>query len=217
MQAFAQLSLALHLSMQGHLPAGREQLDAAQATLEELGLKFDLANAGSLVRAQVEMLAGDPAAAELALRPGIDFLQAQGSTGVLSDRAAFMSRILYEQGRYDEAREFVEMADRSAARGDMEPQLWFRGVRAKLLARMGESGAAEGAAREVVEMAERTDWLNFQGDVFMDLAEVLRLSGRPTEAADAAGQGVERFERKGNTVAAGWARDLLRELSAPKA
>jgi predicted ATPase/class 3 adenylate cyclase len=214
LQAFARLSLALHLSMQGHLPAGREQLDAAQATFEELGLTFDLANAVSLVRAQVEMLSGDPAAAELALRPGIEFLRAHGSTGVLSDRAAFLSRILYEQGRYDEALEFVEMADRSAARGDMEPQLWFRGVRAKLLARMGESEAAERAAREVVEMAECTDWLNFQGDVFMDLAEVLRLSGRPTEAADAAERAAERFERKGNIVAAGWARDLLLELGA---
>jgi class 3 adenylate cyclase/tetratricopeptide (TPR) repeat protein len=211
-RALARLSLALHLSMQGHLGAGREEIDVAHATFEELGLRFDLAAAVGLVRAQVEMLAGDPVAAHLALRPGIEFLQATGSTGVLSSRAAFMSRILYQQGRYDEALEFAEMADRNAARGDMEPQLWFRGVRAEVLARTGELEAADRAAREVVKMAERTDWLNFQGDVFLDLAEVMRLSGRPNDAADAAEQAVDRFERKGNVVAAGLARALVGEL-----
>ncbi len=215
-EASARLGLALSLAMQGRTRAAREYVDAAQAIFEDLGLKYHLANYVALIRAQVEMLADDPAAAEQALRPGIEFLQAMGSTGSLADRAAFMSRILYQQGRHDEALEFVEMADRSATRDDMEPHLWFRGVRAKVLARRGTFEEAERAAREVVEMAERTDWLNFQGDVFMDLAEVLRLSGRSVEAADAAQRALDRYERKGNIVSASWARALRRELSASK-
>lgn len=216
-QASMRLSLALSLAMQGHARAAREHVNVAQTIFEDLGLRFHLAAYVALVRAQVEMLAGDPAAAQLALRPGIEFLQAAGSTGSLADRAAFMSRILYRQGHYDEALAFVDMADRSAAQGDMQPQLWFRGIRAKVLARRGIFEEAERAGRKVVEMAERTDWLNFQGDVFMDLAEVLRLSGRSDEAADAARRALERYERKGNIVSASWARDLLRELSASKA
>jgi tetratricopeptide (TPR) repeat protein len=180
-------------------------------------MRFHLAAYVALVRAQVEMIAGDPAAAELALRPGIEFLQEIGSTGSLGDRAAFMSRILYQQGHYEEALAFVEMADRSAAPDDMQPQLWFRGVRAKLLARAGKTEAAERAAQEVVEMAEHTDWLNFQGDAYMDLAEVLRLSGRSDKAADAAQRALERYELKGNIVSASWVRELLWELSASKA
>lgn len=212
--ASVQLGLALCLAMQGHTRAAREHVNTAQAIVEDLGLRFHLAAYVALIRAQVEMLAGDPAAAELALRPSIDFLEASGSTGTLTDRAAFMSRVLYQQGRYDEALEFVEMADRSATRDDMEPHLCFRGVRAKVLARRGNFEEAERAAREVVQMAERTDWLNFQGDVFMDLADVHRLSGRFDEAADASRRALDRYERKGNIVSANWARDLLRELSA---
>ena len=66
-----------------------------------------------------------------------------------------------------------------------------------------------------MDIAERTDWLNLQGDAHMALAEVLRLAGRQDEAADAAEHAPERYGRKGNVVAAGWARDLLREVNSP--
>jgi hypothetical protein len=49
----------------------------------------------------------------------------------------------------------------------------------------------------------------------MVLADVVRLAGRLDEAADAGRRALDRYERKGNMVGAGWARDLLRELSAP--
>jgi hypothetical protein len=48
----------------------------------------------------------------------------------------------------------------------------------------------------------------------MALADVLRHVGRRDEAADAAKQALDRYDQKGNVVAAGWARDLLLELGA---
>jgi hypothetical protein len=72
-------------------------------------------------------------------------------------------------------------------------------------------------AREAVEIARRTDWLNMQGDAHMALADVLRLAGTSTEAVDAAEQALDRYDRKGNVVAAGWARNLLKELDQPSA
>jgi len=57
-------------------------------------------------------------------------------------------------------------------------------------------------------MAERTDWLNLQGDAYMALADVLRSAGRQDDAADAAQQALVSYERKSNIVAAGWAKGM---------
>jgi class 3 adenylate cyclase/tetratricopeptide (TPR) repeat protein len=210
-QAYALLSLALHVGMQGEFQAAQRYVDRASAIVEDLGLRVGVAQ-GRLVRAQVEMLAGDPAAAERALRPGIEILEVIGSTGQLSTWVAFMARILYEQGRHDEALESAQLAEHLGAAGDMETQLRFPGIRAKVLARTGAAEEAERLAREVVQMAEGTDWLNFQGDAFMDLAEVLQLTGQPEEAAGALRAAVERYEAKGNVASSGTARALLDDL-----
>ena len=48
----------------------------------------------------------------------------------------------------------------------------------------------------------------------IDLAEVLRLAGRPAEAAEAARDALALFEAKGNTVSAAIARATVQELSS---
>ena len=67
-------------------------------------------------------------------------------------------------------------------------------------------------ARKAVELAERTDWPEYQGTAWMALSEVRRINGRAREAADAARIAVERFEAKGDVVNAGRARAALLEL-----
>jgi len=64
-----------------------------------------------------------------------------------------------------------------------------------------------------VAIAERTDFLNLQGDAQMTLADVLRVAGRADNATEAARRALVRYDQKGNIVAAGWARDLLVELT----
>jgi hypothetical protein len=66
-----------------------------------------------------------------------------------------------------------------------------------------------------VRLALTTDYLDLRGDTYMDLAEVLRLAGRATEAADALDGAVREFQSKGNIVSVSRARALRGELAAP--
>ena len=90
--------------------------------------------------------------------------------------------------------------------------MFWRQVRAKVLARRGEHAEAERFAREAVATGEQTDMLDAQGETYADLAEVLSLAGRPNEAAVALGQALERYERKGNIVSSRRTQARLTEL-----
>jgi tetratricopeptide (TPR) repeat protein len=95
---------------------------------------------------------------------------------------------------------------------DASAQGAWRAITAKLLARWGQYADAERLAREAVAIYDRADEINHQADVRMDLAEVLELAGRQSEAATAVEDALALYERKGNVVMAGMAADRLREL-----
>ena len=84
-------------------------------------------------------------------------------------------------------------------------------TRAKVLAGCGQTSQAESLAREAVALAAESDFLVLRGDTLMDLAEVLRLVGRPSEAVPAVEEALRLYEQKGNTVSAARARALLSE------
>ena len=94
------------------------------------------------------------------------------------------------------------MRNELGAEDDASTQMQWRGVRAKVLARRGRHADAETLAREAVAICETTDLLDQQGDVYSDLAEVLRLAGDHGGAAAAFDEALARYERKGNLVAA---------------
>ena len=54
-----------------------------------------------------------------------------------------------------------------------------------------------------------------RADADADLGEILALAGRPSEAADAYGAAVARYERKGDVVSAERTRHARKELPAP--
>jgi hypothetical protein len=72
---------------------------------------------------------------------------------------------------------------------------------------------AEGLAREAVGLAEQTDWLKGHGDALVNLAEVLRLTGRTQDAAGALRQALRLYDHKGNLVLAAKARNALSALA----
>ena len=89
----------------------------------------------------------------------------------------------------------------------------WRPVVAKVHARRGDQQEAERLAREAVAIAETTDDISGQGDVYADLAEVLELGGKHNEAIAALEHALARYQRKGNVVSAASTRERLAALT----
>jgi tetratricopeptide (TPR) repeat protein len=159
----------------------------------------------------VEGLAGEPAAAERALRQSYELFEAEGDTGHVAFAAALLSRALYDLGRDEEAERLTRVSEQAAAPDDAGTQMQWRSVRAKVLARRGELQPAEALARDAARIGRSTE-LHMLADVVMDLGEVLAAAGRPEEAVSHVEEAIERYERKGNVVAAERARRVLSRL-----
>jgi tetratricopeptide (TPR) repeat protein len=178
---------------------------------EALGLT--LSSAAGQDTAWVELLAGDPVAAECSLRAGYGKLEEMGETNVLSTSAAYLAQALLAQGRDAEAERFAQRSNELAAADDLLTQVMWRGVQARVLAGRGHFEEAERIARESVALAEKTDFVNHKGDALVDFAIVLRLAGRPEQGQAALAEALRLYEQKGNTVAVGKARAELAELA----
>ena len=211
-EARALVTIAGLKAMQGRFEEARSLMSRGQEILGDVGLKVWAAGTAQ-TSGVIEMLAGDPSAAERELRRGYTILERMGETGYLSSVAAELAEALYGQGRYEEAEQFTHVSEEVAAPDDLASQVEWRGARAKVLARRGRLEEAEKLAREAVELAESTDFINMHADSLVDLAEVLRLAGRLHEGAAALGQALELYERKGNLVSADRARAVLEETS----
>jgi len=202
-------SLAGLYAMDGRFELARELLSSSRGIFEELG--ETLSSSVSHLDAIVELLAGDPSAAEKCLRAGYEALEEMGDKTFLSTTAAYLAQAILAQGRADEAEEFTELSEKLAASDDLATQIMWRGVRAKILAEQGRA-EAEGLAREGVALAEKTDFLNHQADALIDLGHVLEEAGRLGEAHEAVSDGLRLYEQKGNLVVAERARAHLVKL-----
>jgi predicted ATPase/class 3 adenylate cyclase len=206
------LCVLAHLrAQQGDFETARELYTRARAILNELGVGV-LAAWTSLESSAVEMLAGDAARAEEALRQDYELLTGLGEKFFLPPLTALLARSVLAQGRYVEAAEMAGIASEIAAEDDIEAQALWRGVRARILAAEGDLDEAERLAREAVELMRRTDAPVKQGDALMDLAEVL-LKGGQIRAAQAIVEESKRlYERKQSTVPHARANAFLAEL-----
>jgi tetratricopeptide (TPR) repeat protein len=201
-------SLAMLHAMRGDIDEGRERYAQARAIYDELGLNYRRANR-SLVLATVEMLAGNPSAAEQELRWGYDMLAAMGEKGMRSTLAAYLAEALCAQGRLEEAEQFSEICERTAGSDDIVAQVLWRTALAKVYARRERFAEAERLALEADRLAEETDFPELRAGATMALAEVLFVSGRIDEAQPLARHAQEIHERKGNVVAARAAESLF--------
>lgn len=197
------------LAMTGRFDEARRDVAEARAIFRDLDLDLWLAAAGTIFLVDVELLAGDPVAAERVLRSARGTLERMKVPSLISAEAALLARALYEQGRYAEAEEEEEVARLAE---ETEPDYYTgRGTRARLLARAGEMQEAERVAREGVAVAARHS-SRVRADELMALADVLRMSGRPTDAAAPAEEALGLYEPKGNVVLAERARAFLARL-----
>jgi tetratricopeptide (TPR) repeat protein len=204
-------SLAGFIGMQGRFEEARALLREVRAGMEELGMEIGLATAG-FIEGPLEMWAGDPVAAELALRRSCEALQRMGEKTWLCSLAAFLGEALYVQGKYDEAENWTRVAEEAAGREDMEAQADYRCVRAKVLARRGQLDQARRLMDEALEFEAQTGELDHNGDAHMDVGEVLTLAGDREGAAAAYRKALGFYEAKGNLVMADKARSVLAEM-----
>jgi DNA-binding SARP family transcriptional activator/tetratricopeptide (TPR) repeat protein len=195
------------LAMQGRSLEARDEIARATAIYGDLGQRYPAAVYAGAVLADVEFLQEDSPAAEEILRTACSALEEMSDLNHLATRAADLAEALYRQGKLSEADRWATVSAESAAPDDLDAQPLWRAVRAKLLARSGSLSDAESLARDAVALAERTEGLNRQARVLLDLAEVLRLAG--TDAGEPIERAVAIFERKGNIVGISRARHAM--------
>jgi tetratricopeptide (TPR) repeat protein len=162
--------------------------------------------------ARLELLAGNPAAAAALAEEGCQLLEQAGARSLLSTGVCYLAQALYALDRLDEAQACATKAAELGGSDDVVTQILSRRVRAKVLARGGSHGEAEVVAREAIAMADATEAPIHQADAYADLAEVLELAGRPTEATAALRVALERYERKEALVPAQYIRTRLTAL-----
>jgi class 3 adenylate cyclase/tetratricopeptide (TPR) repeat protein len=199
-------SLAVLLAMRGQFPEARAEWARARTLWDELGMAHRRA-VRSIDAAGIELLAGDAAAAERELRTGYDMLAEIGETHVRPTLAAYLAAVLAEEGILGDAEDLARFAESHAAEDDIVTQAMWRVARAQVNAAAGEIESAERLAREAVELAAPTDFLELQGTALLARARVLREGGSP-EAPSVAAEARAVYERKGNVVGTGWAAAL---------
>jgi class 3 adenylate cyclase/tetratricopeptide (TPR) repeat protein len=188
-------------AMRGQFDEARALLSEADAAAVELGETVWRAG-GGMAAWEVEMLAGDAAAAETAARSTCELLERLDETGFRSLAAGQLASSLYALGRLDEADQWAQTAKGLASPDDVTASMLWRQVAAKVAARRGDFAEGERLAREAVALAEESDMLNWHARALTDLAEVYELAGRSEESQALIERALALYERKGNLFAA---------------
>ena len=210
-EAAGRAGIAFADAMQGGTADARRQISASRSILKDLGQRLNY-GVTSIDEGWIELLAGDAEAAERVMREGFELLESIGETGFLSTLASLLAEAIYMQERYEEAERFSEVSEQNAAPEDLASQAGWRSTRATVLAQRGEAAKAEDLAREAVDIARSTDYLNMHAGLLLSLADVLAVGGRAAESIPIIEEACALYERKGNLVMAEKARTLLGEL-----
>ena len=202
------------LALAGHPDQGRALHRQAEQVFAERGLAL----VGAIMEQQgwhIEMAAGDPVAAERVIRAGCQQLDRMGERSFLSTEAGQLAQALYHLGRYEEAKVWADRGAELAASDDTYTQVLVRQVWLKLAARQGDFAAARRFADEAVTLVDRTADLVNQGEVALDVAEMLTLAGDPAGAAAQLDKAVDRFRAKGATACVAIAEQRQQKLRTP--
>jgi hypothetical protein len=195
-------------AMRGRFEEARMHARASIAKREELGLHM-LQTKMQLRLGAIELLAGNPQAAEEVFREAHDEQARRGDVETAAHAASLLIEALLVQDRLADAEALLPAAQQAEAGDAVAPQVRSRCARAKILVRKGDVASAEALARHAVALTRDTDDLNLQGAALTALAEVLTAGDRSAEARAAAEDALQLYERKGNLVLADTARTFL--------
>jgi tetratricopeptide (TPR) repeat protein len=175
-EAIVLTSLACLVALDGDFERARAHYKQGRAMLDDLGAPV-LAASTSFMLARIELLAGDPQAAERDLRIDYERLETMGEVFFRTSVAAMLAHALFAQGRIGEAEALALETESLAAQDDIEVETLCRSVRGKVAARRGEFGDALRLARDAVELLPGREAPLMRADALLDLAEVLVAAG----------------------------------------
>jgi tetratricopeptide (TPR) repeat protein len=193
--------------MRGDFEEARQLVKSARGITVDLGLLTQAADAIST--AIIEQLRGELDGAEVALRDAYRKAEDMGGVGPQANVAGMLARVLLLRGRIEEAEDMTRACERIAPDHQIDAQIKWRAIRAVILARRGDLEQAEDLAGQAIDLADDSDQVDSRAEAHVDLAEVLRLSGRHGEAARELELAVWLYKEKGNEVAERNARKLL--------
>lgn len=203
------------LLTRARLHAFAGDLAAARDTLEIISgharsLHMDLVQAATLeVSGMVASLGGAHEEALLSYREAEALLRTQQRVHEADDMRTLAARAQGELGLLPQARN--ELAALRDADLNLRTRVMYHAVSGRLAARAGDAAAALAAAREAVRLSESSQDPYLQGEVWTDLAVVLRAAGQP-DWAGAARTALDRYQSKGAELPA---TRIRRWLSTP--
>jgi class 3 adenylate cyclase/tetratricopeptide (TPR) repeat protein len=199
-------------AMTGDFVRAREGIREAAALAERFGSAL-WRSAVLEFGGEIELMAGEPEAAERSFREEYELHRSTGDEGHGSTSGAYLALALCRLGRFDEAEELAKTARAAGADDDLATQASARSAQALVRSSRGEHEEACRLAREAVDRygGAQSPW--FHGDTLMVLSEVSRAGGLLEEAADAARGALAAYERKGHEPGMASARALIDEVS----
>jgi len=204
--------LSLLYGYAGRLAEARAAYRRVQAVFTASGAKLDGARCAQCA-GRIELMAGDPAAAERALREGYEALRARGERGFRATLVTLLAEAVYAQGRFDVALRLTEEAEAFAGAGDFDAQGRWRATRAKLLARRGQFRAAVRLAEEAVALVPAMCEAPERAEFLVAQAEVSRLAGAPGQAEAVLRRALQFYQDRRMLAHADRTRGLLTSLT----
>jgi ATP/maltotriose-dependent transcriptional regulator MalT len=192
LQGAVHTSLAGLLALRGDFDGGRRMFRDAAATYEEFGMRFRRATQ-SFVGAQIELLAGDPAAAERELRASSAAFDEFGAATSATTHRALLAEVVARLGRFEEAEELAQRVAAEAPDEDRLAHVLWRCTLARVRAR-------EGSAREAVELATEARRLLADAE-FPQLAIAALTAAAEAAAAADESAGAERLLAEARRIA----------------
>jgi predicted ATPase/DNA-binding SARP family transcriptional activator len=206
--ASALRALAALKAMAGEFEEARWLLGRFAAIVEDVGLRVTAASAAETY-AEVELLAGNAAAAEERLRPAYTELAEMGEASTSANLAALLAQALHAQGRDEEA---AAVSDVTPAEDDVSAHVHLLTARARALAAVGRQEEAEVLAQRAVERARKTDFLVMHGDALSALAEVVQRNGNAAEAKALLEEALQLYRAKEHLVSTKRCQNFLTKL-----
>lgn len=211
-QALAMGILGVVEASVGNFEVAHELIAGQRRIYEDLGL--DLARAWAIFEtATVDSLAGDLDSAERELRWSCDLLQKKEEKAVYPTVLALLADIRCSQDDLDEAETLIAMATGFAVEDDFLTQIKCRSVKGKIASGRGKDEEALELARAAVAIAERTEYLDWRANAWVDLAEIAARHEHVDEARAALVRAIDLYDQKEMTYPSRKASERLGALS----